>query len=168
MDAALFDHRRARNCRAAPSVQGRAAGLKVHHAGNELVVSAYRCVGVAGRNRKNAPRPTSSLRPVVTRHVQLSNPDFCVWLLKDDGYFRFHNVADVPRNGSLDVLLAVVSVVFWRSSESGPDQSRKKPGPLTVDGAEVFAHACKVGLEGVGSSRRRINEGANDMLQAAL
>jgi len=58
---------------------------QVHHAGNELVVSAYRCVGVAGRNRKNAPRRTSSLRPVVTRHVQLSNPDFCIWLLKDDG-----------------------------------------------------------------------------------
>jgi hypothetical protein len=40
-------------------------------AGNGLVVSAYRCVDVADRNRKNVPRPTSPLRPVVTRRAVL-------------------------------------------------------------------------------------------------
>jgi hypothetical protein len=43
---------------------------KVTLAENGLVVSAYRCVDVAGRNRKNAPRPTSPLRPAVTRRVR--------------------------------------------------------------------------------------------------
>jgi hypothetical protein len=36
-------------------------------AGNRLVVSAYQFAVVAGRNRKNYLRPTSPLRPVVTR-----------------------------------------------------------------------------------------------------
>ena len=36
-------------------------------AGNRLDVSAYRCVGVAARNRQNQLRPSSLLRPVVTR-----------------------------------------------------------------------------------------------------
>jgi hypothetical protein len=36
---------------------------------NRLDVSAYRCVGVVGRNRKNHPRPSSLLCPVVTRKV---------------------------------------------------------------------------------------------------
>ena len=36
-------------------------------AGNRLDVSAYQCVGVAARNRQNQLRPSSPLRPVVTR-----------------------------------------------------------------------------------------------------
>jgi hypothetical protein len=36
---------------------------------NRLDVSAYRCVGVVGRNRKNDPRPSSLLCPVVIRQV---------------------------------------------------------------------------------------------------
>ena len=36
-------------------------------AGNSLDVSAYQCVGVAARNRQNKPRPSSLLRPTVTR-----------------------------------------------------------------------------------------------------
>jgi len=38
-------------------------------AGNRLDVSAYRCVGVAARNRQNQLRPSSPLRPVVTQQA---------------------------------------------------------------------------------------------------
>src|SRR3954452_14204887 len=40
-------------------------------AGNGLVVSAYRCVDVTDRNRKNVPR--STLCPLVTRRVRYHN-----------------------------------------------------------------------------------------------
>ena len=38
------------------------------HAGNGLDVSAYRCVGVAARNRQNCRVHHSPLRPVATQH----------------------------------------------------------------------------------------------------
>src|SRR5262245_32549280 len=42
---------------------------------------AYRCVGVAARNRQNQPRPSSPLRPVVTGHVRDSTPSHGFWFI---------------------------------------------------------------------------------------
>ena len=42
-------------------------------AGNRLDFDAYRCVGAAARNRQNQLRPSSPLRPVVTRRVREEN-----------------------------------------------------------------------------------------------
>ena len=50
------------------SVGAAREGNDRRHAGNGLDVSAYRCVGVAARNRQNNCVHRSPLRPVVTRH----------------------------------------------------------------------------------------------------
>jgi len=55
-------------------------------AANGLDADAYRCVGAAVRNRQNQRRPTSPLRPVVTRRVRdwsthqhrIDSPDRCL------------------------------------------------------------------------------------------
>ena len=51
------------------------SGRKSARAANRLDVDAYRCVDAAARNRQNQLRPTSPLRPVVTRRVRMQTHD---------------------------------------------------------------------------------------------
>src|SRR5262245_4637347 len=46
---------------------------------------AYRCVGVAARNRQNQLRPSSLLRPVVTERVRGSTPSRGFWFTRQQG-----------------------------------------------------------------------------------
>src|SRR5665647_3160390 len=64
-------------------------------AGNGLDVDAYRCVGVAARNRQNELRPTSPLRPVVTRRelsVNAGNKLSFLQTQQSQTYFRHPEV----------------------------------------------------------------------------